>query len=88
MELRRISMAADGVVRKIDKLGRIVIPAEFRKSLGIEVEEDVEIMLEGNYVKICKHQKGCIFCGSKTDTLMYKDKLVCNECIKALMRGK
>ena len=78
-------MAADGVVRKIDKLGRIVIPAEFRKSLGIEVEEDVEIMLEGGFVKISRHETGCIFCGKSTVGI-YRDKLVCEECRKNLTK--
>lgn len=78
-------MAADGVVRKIDKLGRIVLPAEFRRSLGIEVEEEVEILLEGNFVKICKREKGCIFCGKSTVGI-YRDKLVCEECRKNLTK--
>lgn len=78
-------MAADGIVRKIDKLGRIVLPVEFRRSLNLEVEEDVEIMLEGNYVKICKHEKGCIFCGKSTVGL-YRDKLVCERCRNNLVR--
>jgi len=77
-------MSAEGVVRKIDKLGRIVIPAEFRKTLGIELKEYVEIMLEGSFVKVCKHENGCIFCGEKTTISMYRDKLICEECRKGL----
>ena len=78
-------MAAEGIVRKIDKLGRIVLPVELRRSLNLEVEEDVEIMLEGNYVKIFKHEKGCIFCGKSTAGI-YRDKLVCEECRKNLTK--
>jgi transcriptional pleiotropic regulator of transition state genes len=79
-------MAAGGVVRKIDKLGRIVIPAEYRKSIGIKVEEEVEILLEGNFVKICKHENGCVFCGEKISTNVHHGKLVCEACRKTLAR--
>lgn len=79
-------MAADGLVRKIDKLGRIVLPVEFRRSLNLEVEDDVEIMLEGNFVKISKHENGCVFCGEMSNTSKYCDKLVCEECRKNLTK--
>jgi len=72
MELRRKDMATEGMVRKIDKLGRIVVPIEFRKSLGIQAGEDVEIRLEGNFIKVCKHEDGCVFCGEKTKTNAFK----------------
>ena len=78
-------MATDGIVRKIDKLGRVVIPAEFRKSLRIELEEDVEIMMNQNTIVVQKYEKGCIFCGEKNATSMYHDKLICEECRKALV---
>jgi len=86
MVIRRSNMNTVGIVRKIDKLGRIVIPVEFRKSLGMQLEDSVEMMLDGKYIKMSKQEEDCIFCGSNTDTLVYKDKLVCNECKKALMR--
>ena len=73
-------MAAEGLVRRIDKLGRIVIPAEFRKSLEIRVGEDIAIILEGDYIKVCKHEDGCVFCGEKISTIMYCGKPVCEEC--------
>ena len=78
-------MATEGMVRKIDELGRIVVPIEFRKSLGIQAGEDVEIMMNQNTIVVQKYEKGCIFCGEKNATSMYHDKLICEECRKALV---
>ena len=84
METEEVIMATGGVVRKIDKLGRIVIPAEYRKSIGVEVKEEVEILLKGNTVTLQKYEMGCIFCGNKYATSMYHEKWICDKCRKNL----
>ncbi len=73
-------MNAEGVVRRIDKLGRIVIPVEFRKSLSIQLGEEVEIMLEGNTVVLQKHEERCVFCGSSDNLEMHISRQVCMKC--------
>lgn len=73
-------MNAEGVVRRIDKLGRIVIPVEFRKSLSIQLGEEVEIMLEGNTVVLQKHEERCVFCGSAISLEQALNKKICKKC--------
>lgn len=67
-------------VRKIDNLGRIVIPMDFRKALEIHEWDDLRIALEGNTVTIRKEHDSCTFCGAKKDLLAFEDKFVCKSC--------
>ena len=69
-------MKATGIVRKVDELGRIVLPIELRRTLGIDVHED-QIILK-------KYQPACIFCGSGDDVHRIHDKNVCQSCIDEL----
>lgn len=73
-------MGASGVIRKIDKLGRIVIPVEFRKTLNIHLGEEVEIMLKGNTVMLQKHEERCVFCGSAIGLENVLNKKICEKC--------
>lgn len=77
-------MKATGIVRKVDELGRIVVPIELRRSLGIGDRDAVEMFMETNSIIIRKHQPACVFCGSTDDTLEYKQKIVCKECIDSM----
>jgi len=71
-----------GIVRKVDELGRIVIPMELRNKLGIQEKDPLEIFVDGSSIILKKYNLNCIFCGSTKDLLHYKDKLVCPKCIK------
>ncbi len=73
-----------GMSRKIDDLGRIVLPAEIRRAFGITEGDLIEIAVEGEHVILQKVQARCIFCGSDVDLLPHEGKLVCQVCRKAL----
>ncbi|NRT72474.1 AbrB/MazE/SpoVT family DNA-binding domain-containing protein [Clostridium beijerinckii] len=80
-------MKASGIVRKLDPLGRIVIPKEIRKVLGINDGDSMEIIKVDNEVVVRKYSKGCIFCGNDKGISKFRDALVCGECKKALGQG-
>ena len=74
-----------GIVRAIDKLGRIVIPMEMRVLLDMaEIGTEVEISQEGQRIVIEKHRKSCRFCDSTEELLDFKGKKVCRACISEL----
>ena len=77
-------MKSTGVVRKIDELGRIVIPIELRRVLNIEEKDPIEIYVEDEAIILKKYSDSCIFCDSSKDIKRYKGKNVCPKCIKAL----
>ncbi len=78
-------MKATGIVRKVDELGRIVVPIELRRSLGIGDRDAVEMFMEDNSIVIRKHQPSCVFCGSTEGILEYKQKVVCKNCIDTMV---
>ncbi len=77
-------MKATGIVRKIDDLGRIVLPIELRRTLGISDRDSLEIYVDDNNIVLKKYEPACIFCGSTEGIVSYKDKAVCTGCVEAL----
>lgn len=78
-------MKATGIVRQVDKLGRIVIPKEIRRKFDIVDDEDCfEIFVEDDKLILKKYQPGCLFCGESEDTISLKGHIVCRECGKKL----
>ena len=77
-------MKATGNVRKVDELGRIVLPIELRRTLGIEIKDPIEIYVDGDYILLKKYEPACIFCGNAKDVTRIHDKNVCADCIKEL----
>jgi AbrB family transcriptional regulator, transcriptional pleiotropic regulator of transition state genes len=73
-----------GVVRKLDQLGRIVIPMELRKSLDIQQKDDIEIFVSSEGIVLRKYHPVCVFCGESEDVLSVQDKLVCKHCLSEL----
>ncbi|RBW68047.1 AbrB/MazE/SpoVT family DNA-binding domain-containing protein [Bacillus taeanensis] len=75
-------MKSTGIVRKIDDLGRIVIPKSIRKHLDIEVKDPIEIFLDTDKIVLRKYfgSEICIFCGSGKDVLTFKQKHICKSC--------
>jgi len=71
---------ATGIVRKVDDLGRVVLPIELRRSLGIEEKDPLEIFVEGDHIVLRKSSRMCIFCGSGEDVIEFKGKGVCPAC--------
>ncbi len=80
-------MKSTGIVRNIDELGRIVIPKELRKKLGIENTDPVEIFAEGEKIIIMKYRPACHFCGSTNRIHDFKGKVVCSGCIEDMKKG-
>ncbi len=77
-------MKATGIVRKVDELGRIVIPIELRNKLDIAIKDPIEIFVEGSSIILKKYEPNCIFCGSSKELTSYKDKLICSKCLVKL----
>lgn len=77
-------MKSTGMVRKVDELGRIVIPIEMRRTLDIEEKDVLEIYVEGDKIILSKHETACVFCGSTKDVANYKSKNVCLDCVREL----
>ena len=73
-------MKSTGIVRKVDELGRIVLPIELRRTLGIEEKDRIEIFVDGE----SKYQPACIFCDNAKDIINYKGKNICPDCIRAM----
>ena len=77
-------MKASGIVRNLDNLGRVVIPKEIRKVLGINEGDPIEITKINNDIVLRKYSKGCIFCGSDKDVSEFNNVSVCSRCREAL----
>lgn len=77
-------MKSTGIVRKVDELGRIVLPIELRRTLGIQEKDRVEIFVDGESIILRKYQPACIFCDNAKDIINYKGKNICPECVKAM----
>lgn len=73
-----------GIVRKVDELGRIVLPIELRRTLGIEEKDRIEIFVDGESIILRKYQPACIFCDNAKDIINYKGKNICPDCIRAM----
>ena len=78
-------MKATGMVKQIDEMGRIVIPREIKRSMGIQDRDHLEIFVEDNKIILKKHQPGCIFCGNTEQIVTFKGKLVCLDCKKEML---
>ena len=77
-------MKSTGVVRKVDELGRIVLPIEIRKVLEIDVKDALEIFTDEDKIILRKYTPACIFCGSADDIVDFRDKAVCKKCIEEM----
>ncbi len=81
-------MKSTGVVRKLDNLGRIVIPIELRKTMGIEIKDTLEIFTEGDEIILKKYQPGCVFCTDARNVTLFKGKMVCEKCLNEMQKGE
>ncbi len=78
-------MKSTGIVRKVDELGRIVLPIELRRTLDIEVKDSLEIYVDGSQIILKKYEPACVFCGNAKDVVSFKGKNVCRSCLHELM---
>jgi len=77
-------MKSTGVVRKIDELGRIVLPIEIRKTLDIQQRDALEIFIDENKIVLQKYQPACIFCGQVENIVYFNGKRICSACIEKM----
>ena len=77
-------MKTSGIIRRIDDLGRVVIPVEMRRVLDIGEREALSISLENNAIVLRRARTGCVFCGGGKDVIDFRGKLVCPRCVRQL----
>lgn len=77
-------MKSTGIVRKVDELGRIVLPIELRRTLDIAERDTLEIFVSDDTILLRKYQPTCVFCDSGRNITSYRGKNVCAACIAAL----
>lgn len=81
-------MKSTGIVRKVDELGRIVLPIELRRTLDIAERDSLEIFVSEDTIILKKFQPTCVFCDSSKNIITYKGKNVCSACIASLSNVK
>ena len=79
-------MKSTGIGRKVDELGRIVLPIELRRTLDIAERDELEIYMENDQIILKKYEPSCIFCASERSLSSYKGKNICLECRRAMSR--
>jgi len=77
-------MKATGIVRKVDELGRIVIPIELRRTMGIDIKDPLEIFVDGEKIILRKYEPTCIFSGSAENLINFKGKMISKDILEEL----
>ncbi len=77
-------MKATGIVRRVDELGRIVLPIELRRTLEIEEKDALEIFVDGTSIVLRKYLPSCVFCGGAKNVISFKGKNVCPACVRQI----
>jgi transcriptional pleiotropic regulator of transition state genes len=75
-------LKSTGIVRKVDDLGRVVLPKELRNTLGIDQKDPIEIFVDGDRIVLKKYEPGCVMCDNVNDTQLLHGKLICATCIQ------
>ena len=81
-------MKSTGIIRKVDELGRVVIPIEIRNQFNIAEKDPIEIYVDGSSIILKKYEPNCIFCGNTENLISYNDKLICEDCSKNISNLK
>lgn len=79
-------MKSTGIVRKVDELGRIVLPIELRRTLEIAERDSLEIYVEDSTIILKKYEPACIFCGDAKDVVNYKGRNICRTCLDEMKK--
>lgn len=77
-------MKSTGIVRKVDELGRVVIPIELRRTLQIDEKDALEIYVDGEKIILKKYEPACIFCGNAENIKNFKEKNICKSCLESM----
>lgn len=78
-------MKSTGIVRKVDELGRVVLPIELRRTLDIHEKDSLEIYVDGEKIVLKKYSPACIFCGENGEIKYFRGKNICSKCIEELL---
>lgn len=78
-------MKSTGIVRKVDELGRVVIPIELRRTLGIGEKDALEIYVDGERIMLKKYEPACIFTGNADELIYFKGKMISKQCVQELI---
>lgn len=81
-------MKSTGIVRRIDELGRVVIPIELRRTLDISRSDPIEFYTEDDEIILKKFQNRCVICGNAENVTEFKRKMLCDECRKGISTHK
>lgn len=73
-------MKSTGIVRKVDELGRVVIPIELRRNLDINIKDPLEIFVDEDKIILRKFSPSCVFCGESKGIEDFKGKNICKNC--------
>lgn len=79
-------MKSTGIVRKVDELGRIVLPIELRRTMDIGEKDSLEIYVDGGSIVLKKYMPSCVFCNDTKGIINYKGKNICAACMRELKR--
>jgi transcriptional pleiotropic regulator of transition state genes len=77
-------LKSTGIVRKVDELGRVVIPIELRRNMGISEKDALEIYVDGEKIILKKYEPACIFCNSAEQVRYFKGKMICEHCAQEM----
>ena len=77
-------MKSTGIIRRMDELGRVVIPIEIRNQFNIAEKDPIEIYVDGSSIVLKKFEPNCIFCRNTKNLLEYQGKLICKDCSKKI----
>jgi transcriptional pleiotropic regulator of transition state genes len=75
-----------GIVRRVDDLGRIVIPMELRRTLGIHVKDPISISVDGERIILEKYRDSCVICGAEGEIVLVKNRPVCVACMAEIKK--
>lgn len=73
-------LKSTGIVRRVDELGRVVIPVELRRTHAIDEKDSLEIYVDGDKIILRKYEPACVFCGDAHQVETFKGKFVCTSC--------
>ena len=79
-------MKSTGIIRKVDELGRIVLPIEIRRTLDIAERDEIEIFMDKDRIILQKYEPSCIFCDSSTGLTKYEGKNICQACVRSIRK--
>ena len=77
-------MKSTGIVRKVDELGRIVLPKVLRQTVNINERDPIEIFVDNSSIILQKYEPACMFCNNTNDMVQYMGRNICKECLKAI----